>query len=149
MNEHEGMTLIVRTVTRVMVWIILVYGFYIILHGHLTPGGGFGGGVILALAFLSVLLAFGRRATARWLNLTAMHETESAAVLFFLLVGIAGIVAGAGFLGNLLGRGQLFDLYSAGVIPLLNLFIGVKVAISLFVVLWMLAHVDLEKGDEP
>ena len=97
----------------------------------------------------AVLLAFGRRATARWLNLTAMHETESAAVLFFLLVGIAGIVAGAGFLGNLLGRGQLFDLYSAGVIPLRSLFIGVKVAISLFVVLWMLAHVDLEKGDEP
>ena len=42
MNHHAGMTLIVKTVTRVMVWMMLLYGMYLILHGHLTPGGGFG-----------------------------------------------------------------------------------------------------------
>lgn len=149
MDNHDGMTLIVRTVTRVMVWIIMVYGAYIILHGHLTPGGGFGGGVILALAFLAVFLAFGRTFTARWLNLTALHETESSAVLLFLLMGIAGIVAGEAFFSNVIGTGHLFDLISAGGIPLLNVFIGVKVAVALFVVVWMLSSIDLEKGGEP
>ena len=41
MQQNDGMTFIVKTVTRISVWMILLYGFYIILHGHLTPGGGF------------------------------------------------------------------------------------------------------------
>ena len=64
MKNDAGMTVIVKTITRVILWMILLYGFYIILHGHLTPGGGFGGGVIIALAFLSILLAYGREYTA-------------------------------------------------------------------------------------
>ncbi|MCK4296914.1 MAG: hypothetical protein KAX28_09720, partial [Candidatus Marinimicrobia bacterium] len=39
MKQSSGMTLIVKTVTRVSVWLIILYGIYIILHGHLTPGG--------------------------------------------------------------------------------------------------------------
>ena len=38
MKQQAGMTIIVKTVTRLMVWIMLVYGMYLILHGHLTPG---------------------------------------------------------------------------------------------------------------
>jgi len=148
MKIEHGMTLIVKTITRIILWMIFVYGIYIILHGHLSPGGGFGGGVIIALAFLSILLAYGRDYTQNWLNIRFLHEFEVSAVLLFLVVGIMGIGFGSAFLMNFLSHGTLFKLLSAGTIPLLNIFIGVKVGVSLFLVVWALADLHLEKEEE-
>lgn len=145
MNNKEGMSLIVKTVTRISVWLIILYGIYIILHGHLTPGGGFGGGVIIALAFLNVMFAYGAKFTSDWLNISALQEIESLSVTLFILFGILGILEGAGFLANILSHGQLYTLVSAGSIPLLNILIGAKVAMSLFLVVWVLAKINFIK----
>jgi multisubunit Na+/H+ antiporter MnhB subunit len=59
-NKTQGMTLIVKTVTRLTVGLILIYGLYIALQGPKTPGGGFAGGVIIALSLIHVMLAFGK-----------------------------------------------------------------------------------------
>ncbi len=145
--NNQGMTLIVRTVTRITVWMILLYGFYIILHGHLTPGGGFAGGVIIALALLNVLLAYGRKYTQDWLNLSAIEHIESLSALLFVIMGIIGILTGGSFLANFISHGELFRLLSAGTIPVLNIIIGFKVAMSLFLVVWVLAGIKMSKGD--
>lgn len=55
----EGMSSIVKKVSQLMAGLIFMYGIYIILHGHLTPGGGFAGGAIIAGAFILLILAFG------------------------------------------------------------------------------------------
>jgi len=58
-REHEqGMSVIVKTITRLTVGLILLYGIYILSHGHLSPGGGFAGGVIVALSFVHLMLAY-------------------------------------------------------------------------------------------
>ena len=57
-----GMTLIVKTITRLLFGFIILYGVSIVLYGHLTPGGGFAGGVILACGFILLVLSFGRDA---------------------------------------------------------------------------------------
>jgi multicomponent Na+:H+ antiporter subunit B len=145
--NNSGMTLIVKTVTRITVWMIFLYGFYIILHGHLTPGGGFGGGVILALALLNVLLAYGREFTQKWLNINFLEHIESLSALLFVIVGILGILVSGSFLANFLSKGKLFDVISAGTIPVLNIIIGFKVAMSLFLVVWVLAGIKMTKGD--
>lgn len=145
--NNSGMTLIVKTVTRITVWMIFLYGFYIILHGHLTPGGGFGGGVILALALLNVLLAYGREFTQKWLNISFLEHIESLSALLFVIVGILGILVSGSFLANFLSKGKLFDVISAGTIPVLNIIIGFKVAMSLFLVVWVLAGIKMTKGD--
>jgi multisubunit Na+/H+ antiporter MnhB subunit len=147
MQQSDGMTFIVKTVTRISVWMILLYGFYIILHGHLTPGGGFGGGVIIALAFLNVMLAYGKKFTANWLNISLLHDVEASSALLFLVVGILGISLGGAFLANFLTKGQLFHLISAGTILPLNIIIGLKVGMSLFLVVWSLAGLKIEKGE--
>ena len=144
--NNQGMTLIVKTVTRITVWMILLYGFYIILHGHLTPGGGFAGGVIIALALLNVLLAYGRKFTQDWLNLKAVENIESLSALLFVIMGLIGVLFGGSFLANFISRGELFRLLSAGTIPLLNIIIGFKVAMSLFLVVWVLAGIKMSKG---
>jgi multicomponent Na+:H+ antiporter subunit B len=148
MNQQQGMTLIVKTVTRIIVWMIMVYGIYLILHGHLTPGGGFGGGVVLSLAFLSIMLAYGRDYTSKWLNMRLLHDLESASVLLFLVIGIIGIGVGGAFLVNFFSHGTLFRLLSAGTIPVLNILIGIKVGVSLFLVVWVLAELHIEKGED-
>jgi len=56
MNE---MSKIVRTVANFVYGFIIIFGFYIIVHGHLTPGGGFQGGAVAASAFALILVSYG------------------------------------------------------------------------------------------
>ncbi|MFH1212519.1 MAG: MnhB domain-containing protein [Candidatus Neomarinimicrobiota bacterium] len=148
MKNETGLTLIARTVTRISVWLIILYGIYIILHGHLSPGGGFAGGVVIALAFLNVMLTFGHETVTRWLNIEFMHDLEPASGALYLAVGILGIAVGGGFLANFLSKGILFNLLSSGNILLLNIIIGVKVSMGLFTVVWALATFRLFDGGE-
>lgn len=146
MKQTHGMTLIVKTVTRVSVWLIILYGIYIVLHGHLTPGGGFAGGVIIALAFLNLMLAYGRDFIKRWVNISFLHDIESSSAALFLAIGILGIAFSGSFLTNFLTHGALFNLFSAGTIPILNIIIAAKVSMGLFVVVWALSIFHIDKG---
>ena len=82
--------MIVKTVTRVTLGFILLYGIYITSSGHRSPGGGFAGGVIIALAFVHVMLAFGKEAALKRLGSHALRFTVSAASLIFLYIVMAG-----------------------------------------------------------
>ena len=145
--KQEGMTLIVKTISRIIVWMIFLYGAYIILHGHLTPGGGFAGGVVLALGFLSILIAYGKEQTMKWLNLKFLEEFEATSILLFIILGIAGLLISGTFLLNMFSPGTHFRLISAGQIPILNILIGIKVGASLFLVVFALSQLKLEKGE--
>jgi multicomponent Na+:H+ antiporter subunit B len=147
-DKPTGMTLIIKTVSRLLVGLIFLYGIYIILHGHLSPGGGFGGGVVLALGLLAVLLAYGREETLKWLRLGFLKDLESLCPLLFLAVGVAGLAAGTAFLANILSKGRLFALLSSGLILPLNVVIGLKVGLSLFLVVLAMAEFDPDKGAE-
>ncbi|MBN2571982.1 MAG: hypothetical protein JXA68_07630 [Ignavibacteriales bacterium] len=148
MKNNQGMSIIVKTVTRVSVWLMVLYAWYIILHGHLTPGGGFGGGVIFAIAMLNVLLAYGSEFTEKWLKIRLLHDIEAASILLFLIVGILGISVLGGFLTNFILKGKLYELISAGTIPIFNILIGIKVAMSLFLAVLILAKTNIENGGE-
>ena len=102
---------------------------------------------ILALALLNVLLAYGREFTQKWLNIHLLENVESLSALLFVVVGLLGILVGGSFLANFISKGQLFAVISAGTIPILNIIIGFKVAMSLFLVVWVLAGIKMSKGD--
>jgi len=148
MKQEPGLTIIAKTVTRVSVWLIILYGIYIILHGHLSPGGGFAGGVVIALAFLNVMLTFGHETVTRWLNIDFLHDLEPACGAMYLAVGILGIAVSGSFLANFLSKGTLFNLVSSGNILVLNIIIGIKVAMGLFTVVWALAVFRFNGGGE-
>jgi multicomponent Na+:H+ antiporter subunit B len=83
-DAQRGMTFIVKTVTRLTLGFILLYGIYIGLAGHVSPGGGFAGGVIIALAFIHIMLAFGKETALRRLRTPALRVMMCCAALLFL-----------------------------------------------------------------
>ena len=85
-KDGKGMTLIVKTVTRITIGFILLYGIYISLNGDIAPGGGFAGGVIIALSLVHVMLAFGKEVALKRLHSYAMRFSISIASLAFLYV---------------------------------------------------------------
>jgi multicomponent Na+:H+ antiporter subunit B len=134
----KGMTLIVKTITDFVTAFIIIFGAYIVLYGHLTPGGGFAGGVIIACAFILLMLAHGKeQAFARLPERTA-HILDSSGALAFLIIGWVGMMGGY-FLLNVFGRGEMFRLLSSGMILPLNIAIAFKVGSSLFLVFAALA----------
>jgi len=80
------MGLIVKTVTRVTVGVIFLFGCYLSVQGHATLGGGLAGGVVVALAFILNVLTYGRtEAEERLSKEVALILMELGAVLFLLL----------------------------------------------------------------
>ncbi len=131
----KGMSIIVKKVSQLISGIIFIYGIYIITHGHLTPGGGFAGGAIIAGAYILLILAFG----SDILNLKSKEKgsslTESIAILLVLMLSIAALFIGTKiFFTNYLPKGELGELLSAGVIPLYNIFVGIEVATAILTI---------------
>ena len=121
------MSEIVRTVSRIFAPLIIVFGIYITIHGHLTPGGGFAGGIIVAGAIILLVLAYGgeRERLARERKTTS--SLESSGILLFWFVAMLGLIIGGIFFLSIMGKGIPFTIFSAGIIPLCNIAIAIEV----------------------
>lgn len=135
----KGMSLIVKTITNITVGFIFIYGVYIILHGHLTPGGGFAGGIIVAGAFILRFLAFGSKGAAEKKAATTASVFESIGGLIFIGIAISALLVTGTFFLNFLSKGTPFHLLSAGIIPFCNIAISIKVGAGLFSIFLSLA----------
>lgn len=128
------MSLIVKTVARITMGLMLLYGIYIISHGHISPGGGFAGGVIIALSFILIMLAFGKEAAVKKFSASAASILESLGAIMFLAIALAGFAGGYFFLNFFKEKGAPFSLFSAGIIPLCNIAISLEVGAGLFAI---------------
>jgi multicomponent Na+:H+ antiporter subunit B len=105
----------------------ILFGIYIVIHGPLTPGGGFQGGVLLAAAGALAYLA-GRKAGGRPVRAIEWLEGEEGlGAAGFTLIGFGGLVFAAAFLQNFLPAGDSGSLLSGGTIPLSNISVGIEV----------------------
>lgn len=112
------------TGTRLLLPLILLFGAYVFTHGHLTPGGGFQGGAIIASAALMLMLSNPLKHFSH--RLISIVESTSGAA--FIFIGILGILFAGGFLDNrILPIGDFGELISAGAIPLIYTLVGLKV----------------------
>ena len=127
------------TGNRLLLPLILLFGAYVSVHGHLTPGGGFQGGAILASGILLMLLAHPLQRFSHRL----IAVIESIAGVAFVLIGLLGISLAGGFLDNrILPTGNLGELFSAGTIPIIYSLIGLKVGAEFSSMLVNLAETE-------
>jgi multicomponent Na+:H+ antiporter subunit B len=119
---------ILKTASGILLPMILLFGVYIFVHGHLTPGGGFQGGVVIASAILMAFLA-GTIGEASHGLITVLETVAGAG---YVAVGLLGLWLAAGFLDpRFLPFGEFGQLFSAGAIPVIYSLIGIKVGSEL------------------
>lgn len=115
---------LLMTGSRLLAPPILLFGVYVFVNGHLTPGGGFQGGAIIASGALLLLLADPLRTFSHRLITTV----EALSGVTYVFIGVLGLILAGGFLDNrLLPIGTVGELFSAGAIPLIYSLIGLKV----------------------
>jgi multicomponent Na+:H+ antiporter subunit B len=112
-----------RVGSRAVFGIILMTGIYVSIHGHLTPGGGFPGGSMIATSMLLLYLADDKfRAKIKGFKIL-----ESVMGSIYVIIGLVGLFAYDYFLVNFLDTGVVGELFSAGIIPIVYVLIGLKV----------------------
>ena len=126
-TQRTPASLIVKSAALILFPLIVLLGAYVFVHGHLTPGGGFQGGVIIATGFLLMYMAFRSYDVSH----TWLMAIESLAGTTFVVLGLLGLIYGHSFLYNFLPLGTANAVFSAGVIPLIYVAIGLKVGSEL------------------
>lgn len=122
--------------------LIFTLGVYVFINGHLTPGGGFQGGAILASGFVLLLLAN----PLKRFNSRLFDFVESISGMTYVAIGIAGLILAGGFLDNsILPLGEFGTLISAGILPVIYILIGLKVGSELS---GLLIQFQKKQGDE-
>lgn len=118
---------ILRTGVKVILPILMMVGVYIITHGHLSPGGGFQGGAMIASAMLLVSISDPEFMP----KIKAFKLLEGLSGTIYIVIGLVGMVVMGHFLQNIDQTGTIGELFSAGFIPVVYLFIGLKVGSEL------------------
>jgi multicomponent Na+:H+ antiporter subunit B len=130
--ERTPASELVETAVHYLLPLVVLLGVYIFVNGHLTPGGGFQGGSVIASGTMLLFLAL----PSSKLRHSLLALTESLSGVAYVAIGVLGIVLAGGFLDNrIFGLGTYGTLFSAGAIPLIYIFIGLKVGTELSVVL--------------
>ena len=145
----SGMSRIVKTMSSVAFPFAMIFGLYVIAHGHLTPGGGFQGGAVVASACAMILVAYGSIWTMGKIKEKHLSVFESIGAIWFIGLAFLGLAFGTIFFKNfLIGEGLIFDniamgladINTAGVLPMMNFAVGMKVIAGLFVIVLVMAY---------
>lgn len=135
----------VRTFAVGSIGPLVLLGTYIVTHGQLTPGGGFQGGVVLATAFLLIYIAGDFSKFKRVAPHIVVEIAEGLGAGGYVLVGIAGLLAGAPYLTNVLPLGAVGDVFSGGTLVWIDLVVGMEVAAGFLVLMWAFLEETLKR----
>lgn len=155
------MTKIIRSAADFLYPFVLIFGFYIVLHGHLTPGGGFQGGAVLATGIALMVVANHYEEIMKKFKQTVFNTCELTGLLIFGLLGLSGLFYGKSFLYNWLANmGGLFghtvafganagNLNTGGLVPLLNMAVGLEVLGALsMIIFYMITYASKNGGKQ-
>lgn len=122
---------ILKRIAAIILPLMCIYGIYVILHGHVSPGGSFAGGIIVALSFIAYSTIYGLERGKAKLPERILILVESLGTLWYVVLGLVGIFKGLPFLANKLAgfdMGVPGTLSSGGLISLLGIGVGIRVA---------------------
>jgi energy-converting hydrogenase B subunit I len=153
----KGMSVVVRTIANISFPFILIYGLYVIAHGHLTPGGGFQGGAVVASGLVLMLIAYNAEWVEKRIKESNLSVFESLGALGFIILAFLGIYFGGMFFTNFLaGTDFIFgmipvngaaNINTGGTLPLMNFAVGLKVIAGLFAIVFIMAHFISKKEE--
>ena len=128
-DKHD---VILRHGALILVPFTLIYGIYVILNGHLSPGGGFSGGTIIGAALILYNLAFGDKSTKKFFNFKVYKVITIVALSFYAISKTYSFYTGANHIHSIIPKGIPGNLISSGLILPLNICVGIVVACTMF-----------------
>lgn len=143
MKKLKKKPVIVRSAADFFLPLACVYGAYVVFHGHLSPGGGFQGGVLIASAILLVFLGYGSLRVKKTFNDHKLHSSETVAELLYVVLGLIGIIGGFNFCINF-----VFDDIGFDTSVLMNHAVGYHVMGGIICLLAMMLSLLDKDGDD-
>jgi multicomponent Na+:H+ antiporter subunit B len=135
-----------RALGAVLVGPVVLLGIYVVVHGALTPGGGFQGGVLLGGGLLLVYAAGQVVAVQRVRPIALVEVADAAGAAAYVVVAIGGAVFGVAVMDNVLPFGTAGSLLSGGTVPVLSIAVGLEVTGAVTLILSELADQMLMRG---
>lgn len=123
---------ILQTITLILVPVIMLFGFYIILNGHLSPGGGFSGGATIGAGLILYVTTFGFHKTQRFFSEKTYDVVKVGALSLYSVTMIYYFYTGANMIKNVIPTGTPGDILSGGMILPINIFVGLEVACTMY-----------------
>ncbi len=123
---------ILQVVAKVLVPVIMIFGIYVVLNGHLSPGGGFSGGAIIGAGLILYLNAFGFEKTERFFTEKLYKRVTLYALAFYALAKCYSFFCGANHLDSHIPQGTPGHILSAGLILPLDIAVGCVVACTMY-----------------
>lgn len=124
--------LILRVTAKVIVPVVILFGIYVILNGHLGPGGGFSGGAVIGAGLILYVIAFGFERLEKYLNIKTFRVIVLCALCFYSLAKCYSFFCGANGLESGISTGTPGNIVSAGLILPLNIAVGIVVACTMY-----------------
>ena len=129
--EPENDTILKKS-AMLIIPVILVFGAYVVLNGHISPGGGFSGGAVLGTGFILYVSAFGFEKTERFMNAKTVKIITLVALLVYCLSKCYSFFTGANHLESGIPLGTPGAILSSGLILVLNICVGMVVACTMY-----------------
>jgi len=123
---------VLQTAAKIVIHVIMIFGFYVILNGHLSAGGGFSGGAILGAGMILYLLAFGFKKAERFFNEKTFKIVVCSALSFYCLAKSYSFFTGANNIESIIPLGTPGAIISSGLILPLNICVGLIVACTMY-----------------
>jgi len=145
-----GQDLIIQTAVRLMVPFIQIFGLYVIVHGHYSPGGGFQGGVLLGTSFILLALAFDLKKSMQHFSERVNNLLGNTGAIIFVGTGVLCALVGGLFL-DYSALTALFPMdpieWRSFGIFIVEVGVGLAVASIMLSLYWDLSsNGDLEEG---
>ena len=116
----------------VLVPAIIIFGIYVILNGHLGPGGGFSGGAIIGAGLILYLNAFGFQKTERFFTEKTYKWISFGSLSFYCIAKSYSFYTGANHIESIIPKGTPGAILSSGLILPLNIAVGLVVACTMY-----------------
>ncbi|MHB8533273.1 MAG: MnhB domain-containing protein [Solirubrobacteraceae bacterium] len=126
-HDYLGSSAALRVLALLLAVVLTALGGYVVLHGALTPGGGFQGGVVLAAGPIAVVVAGRFLAVRGALPEWALEALDAVGAAAYALLGLAGLVLASVYMKNFISLGIPGHLLSAGFMPLNSIAVGLEV----------------------
>ena len=123
---------ILRTMAYMLVPMIFIFGLYVLVNGHLSPGGGFSGGAIMGAGLILYSATFGFSATERFFNETIYDCIKVGSLVLYSMMIVYYLFTGANGIDSVVPLGKAGNIISSGLLLPINILVGFEVACTMY-----------------